>query len=111
MPLALLRGNCPSILIDRSLSEVSKRQAGNCRERPCKSPGNTQRLAVIIIALVVVIIVPQDPEVCPDSQRVSGQAKITMMMMMMMTMTTVIVAILIVIVNKIDKSLNKQNNK
>ena len=103
MPLALLRGNCPSILIDRSLSEVSKRQAGNCRERPCKSPGNTQRLAVII-ALVVVIIVPQDPEVCPDSQRVSGQAKITMMMM---TMTTVIVAILIVIVNKIDKSLNK----
>jgi len=102
VPLDLLRGNCPSILIDPSLSEVSKRQAGNCRERPCKSPGNTQRLAVII-ALVVVIIVPQDPEVCPDSQRVSGQAKITMMMMT----TTMIVAILIVIVNKMDKSINK----
>ena len=80
MPLDLLRGNCPSILIDPSLSGLA-----------------------VIIALVV-IIVPQDPEVCPDSQRVSGQAKITMMMM---TTTTMIVAILIVIVNKMDKSINK----
>ena len=32
------------------------------------------------------IVTQQDPEVCPDSQRVSGQAKMTMTMAMMMMM-------------------------
>ena len=46
----------------------------------------------------------QDPEVCPDSQRASGQAKMTMTMtmamamMMMMTMTMMMMIMFIIII-------------
>ena len=40
-------------------------------------------------------VIRQDPEVCPDSQRASGQAKMTMMMTMMMI--TIIIFIIILI--------------
>ena len=48
------------------------------------------------------IVTQQDPEVCPDSQRASGQAKMTMtmamMMMMMMAMVMIIMFIIIIII-------------
>jgi len=38
-------------------------------------------------------ILRQDPEVCPDSQRASGQAKMTMTMTMAMMMMIIIILI------------------
>ena len=44
------------------------------------------------------LILRQDPEVCPGSQRTSGQVKMTMMRMMMMTMMMMIIIVIIVII-------------
>ena len=40
----------------------------------------------------------QDPEVCPGSQRVSGQAKMMIMMMMMMIMVMMMMVMMMVMI-------------